>query len=48
MFSRLANHRLHPFAKWGTYALLLLAPGSFLVLPVLWLIKRHAASRLPA
>ena len=48
MFNRLANNRLRRCAKWGTYALLLLAPGSFLTLPVLWLIKRHAASRLPA
>ena len=48
MFSRLANSRLRHLAKWGTYALLLLAPGSFLALPVVWLIKRHAANRLPA
>src|SRR5687768_6651353 len=27
-------------AKWCAYALLLLTPGSFFVLPVLWLIRR--------
>ena len=28
--------------KWCAYALLLLAPGSFLVLPVLWLVRARA------
>ena len=31
-------------AKWCTYGIVLLAPGSFVVLPLLWL-ARHWASR---
>lgn len=31
-------------AKWCAYALVLLAPGSFVVLPVLWLVRRQQAS----
>jgi hypothetical protein len=27
-------------AKWCAFALILLAPGSFIVLPVLWLARR--------
>ena len=45
MISRLAAQP-RAFVKWGTYALLLIAPGSFVVLPVLWLIRRYAATRL--
>ena len=26
--------------KWGVYALLLLAPGSFVLLPAYWLVRR--------
>ena len=29
--------------KWCVYGLLLLAPGSFLVLPVLWLVRQFRA-----
>jgi hypothetical protein len=32
-------------AKWCTYALLLLAPGSFVILPVLWLYRLLGAPR---
>ena len=35
--------------KWCAYALLVLAPGSFVVLPVLWLVRLmgvHALRRL--
>ena len=32
-------------AKWCAYALLLLAPGSFLVLPVLWAVRTYRAGR---
>ena len=34
-------------AKWCACALILLAPGSFVVLPLLWL-ARHWAARAPA
>lgn len=36
-------------ARWSAYTLVLLAPGSFIVLPVLWLVRRFAvqASRHP-
>ena len=30
-------------AKWCAYALLLLAPGSFIVLPVVWLVRTLAS-----
>jgi len=30
-------------ARWGVYALLLLAPGSFVVLPLLWLARTWAS-----
>jgi hypothetical protein len=31
--------------KWGVCALLLLAPGSFVLLPALWLVKSWAMLR---
>jgi len=30
--------------KWGVYALLLLAPGSFVLLPAYWLARRLASA----
>lgn len=40
MFSRqTASPR--EFRKWCAYALLLLMPGSMLVLPLLWLFRRN-------
>ena len=30
--------------KWGIYALLLLAPGSFVLLPAYWLARRLAVA----
>jgi len=32
-------------AKWSAFAAILLAPGSFIVLPVLWLIRQIAVAR---
>jgi hypothetical protein len=39
MFRALTTATPRDVAKWGAYALLLLAPGSFIVLPVLWLVR---------
>jgi hypothetical protein len=36
---------LRNLGKWCIYGLLLLTPGSFLVLPVLWLIQRIRTAR---
>jgi len=30
---------LHKLGRWCAYALLLVAPGSFVVLPALWLVR---------
>jgi len=46
MFRPLAVPTPRELTKWCAYALLLLAPGSFVVLPVLWLVRRRQA--LPA
>ena len=40
MFRALTTATPREFAKWGALVLLLLAPGSFVVLPILWLIRR--------
>ena len=32
-------------AKWLAYALMLLAPGSFFILPAIWLVARFGARR---
>jgi hypothetical protein len=39
-----------PYAKWFGYLLLALAPGSFVVLPAIWLIRlrREAQARTPS
>jgi Na+-transporting NADH:ubiquinone oxidoreductase subunit NqrD len=34
---------LRSLGKWCIYGLLLLAPGSFLVLPMLWLVRQLTA-----
>ena len=40
MFRPLTPPFPRELAKWCAYALLLLAPGSFFVLPLLWLVRR--------
>jgi|InoplaM3SPM_1038593.scaffolds.fasta_scaffold318539_1 hypothetical protein len=45
MFARIARALPRDYARWGAYALLLLAPGSFVTLPVAWLIRRYTATR---
>lgn len=32
------------FAQWCVYLLILLAPGSFLILPLVWIVRRYARS----
>ena len=39
MFRRLIASSPRSLSKWCAYTLILLAPGSFVVLPVLWLVK---------
>lgn len=39
MFRPLMALSLREVTKWCAYALVLLAPGSFVVLPVLWLVR---------
>ena len=31
--------------KWGAYALILLVPGSFVILPVLWLVRLRSIAK---
>jgi len=45
MFRTRTASRPREIAKWCVYALVLLAPGSFVVLPVLWLIRAFRYSR---
>jgi hypothetical protein len=40
MFRPLIDALPPGLAKWCAYALIALAPGSFVVLPVVWLIRR--------
>jgi len=47
MFRSLASAPLFERWKWGAYALALLVPGSFVVLPV-YLLVRHLSSGLRA
>ena len=42
MFRSLAAASPLELRKWGTYALILLAPGSFVLLPAYWLFRRLA------
>jgi len=42
MFRFLTSASPLELRKWGTYALLLLAPGSFVLLPAYWLLRRLA------
>ena len=35
--------QMRAIAKWGACALVLLAPGSFVILPLLWIARRWAA-----
>ena len=42
MFRSLAAASRLDLRKWGTYALILLAPGSFVLLPAYWLFRRLA------
>jgi hypothetical protein len=44
MFRPLIVTSPRELTKWCAYALVLLAPGSFVVLPVLWLVRRFQAS----
>lgn len=45
---RCGNGSPQPRASaWCVFALLLLLPGSFVVLPLLWLVKRWAARQRP-
>lgn len=39
MFRRLIASSPRSLSKWCAYTLILLAPGSFIVLPVVWLVK---------
>ncbi len=39
MFRRLKPPSPPELRKWGACALVLLVPGSFVVLPVLWLVR---------
>ena len=39
MFRRLMTSSPREFGKYCAYALILLAPGSFVVFPVMWLLK---------
>ena len=48
MLRRYIESSPHPLGKWCAYALLLLLPGSLIVLPVLWLVRlvrRHDGRR---
>ena len=40
MFSRLKAATPQELGKWCVYALVLLTPGSFIALPLLWLLNR--------
>jgi hypothetical protein len=40
MFRTVTAPSPRELTKWCVYALVLLAPGSFVVLPVLWLVRR--------
>jgi hypothetical protein len=44
MFRPLAAPSPREVMKWCAYAVLLLTPGSFVVLPVLWLVRRRQVS----
>jgi hypothetical protein len=45
MFRSLAAASPLDVRKWGIYALILLAPGSFVLLPAYWLLRRLAVTR---
>jgi hypothetical protein len=44
MFRSLPSLSPLELRKWATYALLLLAPGSFVLLPAYWLVRRFAVA----
>jgi hypothetical protein len=44
MFRSLTSPSPVELRKWGTYALLLLAPGSFVLIPAYWLARRLAVA----
>ena len=44
MLSKLNSRRARRLARWCAYGLVLVAPGSFVVVP-LWLLGRRLASR---
>jgi hypothetical protein len=46
MFRRLIASSPRELRIWCAYALILLAPGSFVVLPVLWFIKAFGSPGL--
>jgi hypothetical protein len=39
MLGRLKASLPHNLGKWCAYALILLVPGSFIALPVMWLVR---------
>jgi Na+-translocating ferredoxin:NAD+ oxidoreductase RnfE subunit len=45
MFSRLLPSCPRSPAAWCAYVLILVTPGSFLVLPLLWAIKAYSTSQ---
>ena len=44
MLHSIANSSPQERMKWCAYVLFLVTPGSLLLLPVVWLIRRHMAS----
>ncbi len=45
MFRPLIAPSPRELTKWCAYALVLLTPGSFVILPVLWLVRRWQTSQ---
>jgi hypothetical protein len=48
MYNRLIAASPRELGKWCAYALIMLAPGSFVVLPVLWLVRLRTAAKSAA
>ena len=47
MFRSLTSPSNLELRKWGAYALLLLAPGSFVLLPAYWIVRRLTVAPRP-
>jgi|GEM_PF-1383565 hypothetical protein len=47
MWHFIANASPQERLKWCAYVLFLVTPGSLLLLPVVWLIRRHLAGQGP-